>query len=467
MPLTDLKPQYSRDELKRGPRRKGYDLMKKYYESHNHDPHHTFMYGFLCLIYDGVDSVDDIKASMRPFFISSTRHVVIEDQDVKEYLQKARRNKLVEIKPNNKIKLTDEGKNLVEYSYFWNLHTSYWMGKFFSKTTVLISTAVFLIIISLLKIFTGLDLGSQGMITEGFENLTDLVKIGIIVILGMKLKKDKLASFIIIMLMLFTGGTLAWSSAEALINPVEIIPTVQSYIIGFVSIVVNLGLMFLKGMVGRISGNLSFLSDSKDSGLNVKLSAGVLIGLTFAIFRYYFVDAIVGIIISILVFKEGLEILFKLSRKEEDFDITSIKVYADSIYDNRLTAYILGCIRRESISRSNLIEKFDKGLDLGRKYYEGFADFFYNDLGPEIAEKHLNKLIEGKIIENLDGKLILTLKGLKMFYKAKEREFRERAYNINLGVRFRWQNLICILFIVLFILIVIFAPQINSWFAGI
>lgn len=104
--------------------------------------------------------------------------------------------------------------------------------------------------------------------------------------------------------------------------------------------------MFLKGMVGRTSGNLPFLSDSKDSALNVKLSAGVLIGLTFAIFRYYFVDALVGIIISILVFKEGLEILYELTKKEEDFDITSIKVYADNVYDNRLTGYILGSIRR-------------------------------------------------------------------------------------------------------------------------
>jgi hypothetical protein len=219
-------------------------------------------------------------------------------------------------------------------------------------------------------------------------------------------------------------------------------------------------------MVGRISGNLSFLSDSKDSGLNVKLSAGVLIGLTFAIFRYYFVDVIVGIIISILVFKEGLEILYKLTRKDEDFDITSIKVYADNIYDNRLTAYILGSIRRESISRSVLIKNFERGLILGRKYYEGFADFFYSDLGPKIAERHLDKLIEGHLIEVLDNKLVLTLKGLKIFYKAKVSEYRERAYNINLGVRFRWQNLICIIFIALFILTIIFAPQINSWFAS-
>ncbi len=466
MSITDLKAKYSRRELKSGPRKNGYKMMTKYYETHNHDPHHTFLYGFLCLIYDGVNTLDDLKVKMHLFFISSTRHVVIEDEDVEEYWQIARRNNLIQIQSDNTIILTDDGVKLVEFSYFWNLHTSYWMRIIFSKTTVLIGTAIFLVIISLLKILTGLDLGSQGMVTEGFENLTDLVKIGIIVILGMRLKKDKIASIIIILLMLFTGGTLAWSSAQALVNPVEIVPTVQSYIIGIVSILVNIGLMFLKGMVGRISGNLSFLSDSKDSGLNVKLSAGVLIGLTFALFRYYFVDAIVGIVISILVFKEGIEILYELSKKEEDFDITSIKVYADNMYDNRLTAYLLGSIRRESLSRSELIKNFDLGLSLGRKYYEGFADFFYNDLGPTIAKKHLNKLIEGNLVEFLDENLVLTPGGLKIFYKAKVKEFRERAYNINLGGRFKWQNLICILFLVVFILVIIFAPQINSWFAS-
>lgn len=76
MPLTDLKAQYSRKELKYGPRKKGYKLMIKCYESHSHDPHHTFLYGFLCLIYDGINAITNIKSKMRLFFISSTRQVV-------------------------------------------------------------------------------------------------------------------------------------------------------------------------------------------------------------------------------------------------------------------------------------------------------------------------------------------------------------------------------------------------------
>lgn len=463
MPLTDLKSKYSQKELKFGPKREGAKFVSKYYNGHHNEPHEDFLYGFLCLIYDGVTNINDLKSEMKIFFISATKQVIIEDNDVDEYIQKAKQKQLITITQNQSIKLTKIGIKLVETSYYWNLHTTYWMRKLFSTTSVMLASAFFLIILSILKILTGLQLDSQAMLTDGFENLTDLIKIAIIGLIGLKYKKDKLVSIIIILIMMFTGATLIWSGIENLFAQEIIIPNVQAYLIGFLSIAMNAGLMYLKGMVGRTSGNLALLSDSKDSEFNIKLSLGVLIGLTFAIFEIYFVDALVGILIAALVFKEGIEIIWELIKKEENFDITSIKVYADSIYENRLTGYILGSIRRESISRKKLIENFSKGLKLGRMYYEGFADFFYDELGPETAEKHLDKLIEGKYVEILDDELTLTRKGLRAFYRAKMKEFRQRATNIELKSHIMFKSLSCIIFIVLLSLLIIFAPQINSW----
>jgi hypothetical protein len=216
-------------------------------------------------------------------------------------------------------------------------------------------------------------------------------------------------------------------------------------------------------MVGRISGNISLLSDSKDAQLNMRISGGVLIGLTFAIFKIYFVDALVGIIIAILVFIDGIAIIRELLVKEEDFDITSIKVYADNLYHTRLTSYILGSIRRENLTMEQLLSNFEIGLAAGRLYYEGFADFFYTELGPNIAKKHLHQLLEGKYIEQTNKTLFLTQKGLKAFYKTKEKEFRQRAQNIASGRRITLKTMACFLFLVGFILIIIFAPQINQW----
>ena len=337
------------------------------------------------------------------------------------------------------------------------------MRKFFSKKTVMWFSIIILIFLSSIKIITGLQLASQGMLNEGFENLTDLIKIGIVFALGIRLKKDRLASTIIILLMIITGISLIWSGIEALFNLSPITPTINAYLICIVSIVLNVILLGLKSIVGRNSANLSLLSDSKDSGVNIKISTGVIIGLTFAIFNYYFVDALVGTIIGVFIFKDGIEILREILVKNENFDITTFKVMIDKMYESRLSGYIFASIRREKMDRRHLIENFQIGLELGRKYYHGFADFFYKDLGTEIAEKHIDKLIKGNFIEEIDGTLILTPMGLKHFYKSKSKEYTYRAKQVYEGVKIRRGQVVCILFFLVLILLIVFANDINIW----
>ncbi|MFX1406478.1 MAG: hypothetical protein ACFFC9_02390 [Promethearchaeota archaeon] len=57
----------------------------------------------------------------------------------------------------------------------------------------------------------------------------------------------------------------------------------------------------------------------------------------------------------------------------------------------------------------------------------------------------------------------MTSKGLKAFYKAKAREFSERAQNIRVSFKFNFGSLIVITVFILFILLIIFGPQINIW----
>ena len=462
MTILELKSKYTKKKGSFSHRGDEFQLMKKYYPARS-EPHSNFLYAFLCLIYDGVHEIDKIKREMRILFISASKQVIIGDEDVDEFFQIAKRNKLISLGTDDLIELTQEGKRLVEVSYYHNIFTSHYMRIFFSEKVVMATTAIFLIILSLLKIFTGLHIDSEGMLSDGIENLTDLIKIAIIGILSIKFKKDKIASILIILMMMFTGGSLILSGILNLIEPGIIYPSAQAYVIGFVSIALNTALMFLKSMVGRISGNLSLLSDSKDSQLNVLISTSVLIGLTFAIFKLYFIDDLVGIIIAVIIFKEGFKIIQELFKKEEEFDIATIKVFADNIYDNRLTAYILGSIRRESITRPKLLKNFEEGLNIGRLYYEGFADFFYDKLDSRVLEKHIDKLNEGDFIHIINDELFLSSKGLKAFYKAKVKEFSERAHNIRVSFKFNFGSLIVIIVFLLFLLLIIFGPQINAW----
>lgn len=94
MPLADLKTKYSTNKLRGSSSiaSQKREFMKKYYSSIRHDPHEGFFYGFLCLIYDGLNKIEDLKAQMRLFFMSATKQVIVEEQNVEEYLQYARKN---------------------------------------------------------------------------------------------------------------------------------------------------------------------------------------------------------------------------------------------------------------------------------------------------------------------------------------------------------------------------------------
>jgi Co/Zn/Cd efflux system component len=465
MTIKELKSKYLHKEYKYGIRSEAFKRMKQYYPT-KYETHNSFLFAFLCCVYDGKNRLEDIKNEMRVLFISSTKQVIVGEEDVEEYFQLAKRQELINVSKDDFISLTEEGEKLVESSYYHNLYISHYLHRFLSTRTVMLATTIFLILLSSLKIIFGLQLSSQGMLTDGFENLTDLIKIGIIGIIGLRLKKDKVASIIIITLMMVTGGTLVWSGIESLIEPSPVVPSIQAYFVSILSIFLNLGLVSLKSMVGRASGNLSFLSDSKDSALNVQISVGVIIGLTFAIFKVYFVDALVGIVIAVLVFKEGIEVLREIFSKEEEFDITSIKVFSDNIYNNRLTGYILGSIRRKNLTREELLDNFSRGLTLGRLYYEGFADFFYDELGIKVANKHIDKLINGKYIESVNKELFLTSKGLKAFYDAKAKEFKQRSSLVRTSHKSDLKAILYLLIVAVIIIVLIFAPQINSWFAN-
>ncbi|MBY8983069.1 MAG: hypothetical protein KGD57_08980, partial [Candidatus Lokiarchaeota archaeon] len=176
MPLSDLKLRFSKKELRNGP----HTIRKEFpdlYKQSEHEPHMNYFYGFLGLIYDGINTIEDLKVKMRLIFISSTKQLVVEDQDVEEYLQSAKKKKLIIVENDGIIKLTKKGINLVELCYYINLHNTYWMKKVFSEKTVMFVTTLSLIVLSLLKIIIGFSLGSQGMINEGFENFTDIIKI--------------------------------------------------------------------------------------------------------------------------------------------------------------------------------------------------------------------------------------------------------------------------------------------------
>ena len=132
MTIDDLKSKYLHKENKYGIRSEAFKTMKKYYPT-KYETHNNFVYAFLCCIYDGKNSLEEIKDDMRVLFISSTNQVVVGEEDIEEYYNLAKREELIYVNQDNLISLTKEGEKLVELSYYHNLYTSHYLHRFLSK----------------------------------------------------------------------------------------------------------------------------------------------------------------------------------------------------------------------------------------------------------------------------------------------------------------------------------------------
>ncbi len=320
----------------------------------------------------------------------------------------------------------------MEGYYYSMAHGTFWGKQVLKEKSVMIFTAISLVFLSLFKIIIATNYGSNGLLSEGLENLTDLIKI-FIIYLGMKYNKDRMASLVIIAMMIFTGLGLLWNGISSLIIVVPIESSGHMIIIAIISIILNSILLFYKGFVGRMSGNLSLLSDSKDSALNVKISAGVLIGIIFARFGIYWIDPIFGILIALLCLHEGIEIFYEIWKEGEDFDITTFKVAADDIISSRLTTFLLHKIKHNKYTKTQLKEDFIKALERGRKYFGGFADYFNDNMATLALNQYLKQIIKSEMVsETSDEKLKLTDQGEKFLEKklSWEKKHRKRKERI-------------------------------------
>lgn len=420
-----MKTDYSKKELMSGPNAEAIEELSSFGLTQWIT---NVLHVFLGMLFDAENGLPAhvLKKRLRRLYISGTFDLVVEDEKIDQIIESSTGRGLISRdRDKNRIELTEYGKRVAQNSFFLVHHHDWWSALFMRENVVLLTTAIILFILSAAKIVTGLRIGSDALLTEGFENLTDFLKIGIIFI-GIRLNKTRLASCAIIGIMLLTGGALLWSSIASLVSPARevVTPGFLAYAVIVVSLTANYFLMIYKGIVGRISGNLSLLSDSKDSEINIVISLGVLAGFLFAIFNLWIADIIIGGLIALFCIKEAVAIAIEARKKDEVFDVTNIKVNSDQLYRNRLSGYLLGSIRRERLSHGQLLEEFSEGLALGRLYYKNMADYCYSGIGKPTVKKHLDLLKkENLIVLDENDRFFLTTKGLKAFYKAKSEEY--------------------------------------------
>lgn len=389
------------------------------------------------------------------FYVNEFAYIRLKQTELDDFLLKGIHKDLIP-KENNTYSLTEKGNEVLVKSKKVNLVTNKAIAFFFSEKVVLIFSLVCLIFMSSLKIIVGLNSGSDALFNEGIENFTDIIKIFIIT-LSIKLGKDRLGAIAIIILMLITGLNLIISSVFSIIQPNIISPSYFSFILMFISILLNLMLLVLKNYVGKLQANFALLSDAKDNVNNIRLSLGVIVGLIFALFGIYWIDSILGIVIAGLIIFDGIETLLALIKSGDDIDIDSFKLSIDKAFEFKIAHWILLVIQEENLSEQQLNETFMKAIEKGYEIFGVWAIFGLYNIEKFNIQKILNLMKKKGMFIVQDDKVYLTDNGKDQYYNALSQEinrvsriFRKNAskrvikmiYNLCIPTYFKKTHLI-------------------------
>ena len=206
---------------------------------------------------------------------------------------------------------------------------------------------LFLLII---KGFVGFLFGSQSMIADSFNSLSDVMS-SIMTFIGNKIaskprdfdhnlghgKAEYIYSFLISIVMIIMAFSSFKNSILSLINSYKYEFSIWLIVVSFITILVKLFLyLYTRNLYLRYN-NILIKSNCVDHRNDTLLSTLTLISILFGLFNIYYVDGIVGIIISIWIFISAIKI-FKESYDvlmDKSIDEDTKKIVYDIIFSHK------------------------------------------------------------------------------------------------------------------------------------
>lgn len=198
-----------------------------------------------------------------------------------------------------------------------------------------------------LKFLGGIIFKSQGLIADAVNSFGDVFS-SVVTLIGGKIaekpedidhefghgKAEYVASFLIGIFMVIVGADTLYSSVKAAISNQSFEVSSFLLLIPIITIFVKSVLYVYVKFVAKKKHSVLIEANAKDHRNDVLVSIGVLIGIIFGVSGYYFVDGIVGAIISLVIIVTGIKIA------KEAYDILIDKCIDASI-SNELKEQIM------------------------------------------------------------------------------------------------------------------------------
>src|SRR5574344_641203 len=181
------------------------------------------------------------------------------------------------------------------------------------------------IVLFLMKISIGLLASSIAIISDAINNLTDSLS-SVVTILGAKFaakpadrdhpyghrRSEYIASMIIGLFVFLVGFELFVNSVKNIINPKAINTNIFTIIILIISIGLKFYMYLFNNKVYKLSDSLLNKSVAKDSINDVLATSIVLISSLLTPLLKINLDGIVGLLISLIIIKSGVEIFVEI-----------------------------------------------------------------------------------------------------------------------------------------------------------
>jgi hypothetical protein len=417
------------------------------------DPAVSLLYAILCAIHEGINTREGLYDHLDGIFAFRLRRPTMTSIDIDEAIQHGLNDDLIQ-ESEKRYSLTHRGRETIRYSRLEIVHQGYWMRRFLTERTVLVLSTLALLLLASVKIWIGLSIQSDAILNEGIENLTDLLVVGIIAF-SIKYNRDRLGALVIITVMIITGALLAVSAISGLLSNEPVNWSVQAYYVEFLSIVINRGLIWLKVMVGRSSGNLALIGDAKEDTSHIKVAFGVMIGLTFSIFGYYFVDGLVALAIAAIILWEGISAFIELKAAGDEIDVDTIRLGANEMYEDLMTYWVLGRLISGPKDADVIENDFLRGVSVGHQYYDVQAVIGFHNIKQRGIMKNIRQAERSGLIAEREGRYSITNRGLAWYYRTRARDLAELARTFS-GQRreyyMRWAIMISIFIVIFFLM---------------
>lgn len=292
------------------------------------------------------------------------------------------------------------------------------------------------ILLFVLKYIMGTISGSISIISDGFNNLSDSAGC-IVTLLGYKMaakpadkdhpfghgRMEYLTALSIAALILIVAFELLKNSIDKIVHPEKVTFSIIVLVSLVVSIIIKLWMSVFNSKLGHKINSSVMLATAKDSKTDVIATSATCVSILSALITDFPIDGIMGIVVSVFIFKSGIDIVKEtgdnLIGKPADPEIVSAirdivseneKVIGihDLVIHNYGPGNMIGSCHAEVKSTEDFVEVHDIIDRIERKIHDELNIMMTIHMDPiETDNENVNKLYSmiKSIISDIDLKL--------------------------------------------------------------